>query len=170
MITIGSVKEDLNIEQRISISPETVKKFTELNFSILLEKNYGEHLGITDQEFKNKGANFFDTSKCALGIVRFKIISISLSFSSSLTLIALIPYFLEKQYLKALRVFSLNFYFASPLCIKLWAILSKKIYFQPVIVFTSKYSSNPQLPPSRPFPDCLYPPKGVPGSAPLPLI
>ena len=63
MITIGSVKEDLNIEQRISISPETVKKFTELNFSILLEKNYAEHLGITDQEFKNKGANFFDTSK-----------------------------------------------------------------------------------------------------------
>ena len=63
MITIGSVKEDLNTEQRISVSPETVKKFTDLNFSILLEKNYAEHLGIADQEFKNNGANFLNTAK-----------------------------------------------------------------------------------------------------------
>ena len=40
MKTIGSVKEDLSIEKRISIVPETVKKFTNLKFSVILEKNF----------------------------------------------------------------------------------------------------------------------------------
>ena len=57
MKIIGSVKEDLAVEKRISITPETVKKLIDLKFSVFLEKNYGGHLGITDEEFKNKGAN-----------------------------------------------------------------------------------------------------------------
>ena len=63
MKVIGSVKEDLTIEKRISITPDTIKKFTDLKFSILLEKNYGEHLGIADEEYKNKGANFCNSTK-----------------------------------------------------------------------------------------------------------
>jgi len=63
MKVIGSVKEDLTIEKRISITPETIKKFTDLKFSILLEKNYGEHLGIADEEYKNMGANFCNSTK-----------------------------------------------------------------------------------------------------------
>ena len=63
MKVIGSVKEDLTIERRISITPDTIKKFTDLKFSILLEKNYGEHLGIADEEYKNKGANFCNSTK-----------------------------------------------------------------------------------------------------------
>ena len=31
MISIGSVKEDLNTEKRIAVTPETVKKFNSLN-------------------------------------------------------------------------------------------------------------------------------------------
>ena len=50
MNIIGSVKEDLISEKRISVTPETVKKFIDLNFSVFLEKKYGEHLGITDNE------------------------------------------------------------------------------------------------------------------------
>ena len=38
MQTIGSVKEDLAIEKRISITPETVKKFIDLKLSVSLEK------------------------------------------------------------------------------------------------------------------------------------
>ena len=63
MKTIGSVKEDLIIEKRISITPETIKKFTDLKFPVLLEKNYGEHLGITDVEYKNQGANLYSSAK-----------------------------------------------------------------------------------------------------------
>ena len=34
MKTIGSVKEDLATEKRVAITPETTKKFVDLNFSI----------------------------------------------------------------------------------------------------------------------------------------
>ena len=44
MKIIGSVKEDLAVEKRIAITPESTKKFTDLNISVFLEKNYGEHL------------------------------------------------------------------------------------------------------------------------------
>jgi len=63
MKIIGSVKEDLATEKRISITPETVKKFVELNFSVLLENKYGEHLGINDEEYKNKGASLNNSAK-----------------------------------------------------------------------------------------------------------
>jgi len=58
MKIIGSVKEDLTKEKRIAITPETVKKYIALGFSINIEKNYAAHLGINDSEYENEGANF----------------------------------------------------------------------------------------------------------------
>ena len=63
MKIIGSVKEDLTVEKRIAITPETVKKFIDLNFSVFIEKNYGEHLCIADDEYKNKGASLHSSVK-----------------------------------------------------------------------------------------------------------
>ena len=63
MKIVGSVKEDLSSEKRISITPETSKKFSDLKLPVLLEKNYGEHLGISDKEFKNSGASFCTSAK-----------------------------------------------------------------------------------------------------------
>jgi len=63
MKNIGSVKEDLNIEKRISITPETVKKFIRLDFIVNLEKNYAEHIGINDEEYKNSGANLISSKE-----------------------------------------------------------------------------------------------------------
>jgi len=60
---IGSVKEDLALEKRISITPEIVKKYSSLGFSVNLEKNYAEHLGFPDDEYKKNGVNIFDTKK-----------------------------------------------------------------------------------------------------------
>jgi len=57
MKIIGSVKEDLSVEKRVSITPEIVKKFTDLGFSVNLEKKYAEHLGINDEDYKENGAN-----------------------------------------------------------------------------------------------------------------
>ena len=57
MKNIGSVKEDLSVEKRVSITPEIVKKFTNLGFSVNLEKKYAEHLGINDEDYKESGAN-----------------------------------------------------------------------------------------------------------------
>ena len=63
MSVIGSVKEDLNIEKRISIVPEVAKKFIQLGFSINLEKNYAEHLAINDKYYQNNGANITTNKK-----------------------------------------------------------------------------------------------------------
>ena len=63
MKIIGSVKEDLASEKRISITPETVEKLINLNFFVFLEKKYGEHVGVTDEEYKNKGASLESSAK-----------------------------------------------------------------------------------------------------------
>ena len=63
MRIIGSVKEDLSEEKRISITQETIKKFTDLKFSVVLEKNYAEHLGINDEEYKKMGVNLYSSAK-----------------------------------------------------------------------------------------------------------
>ncbi len=57
MRSVGSVKEDLATEKRVSITPESVKKFTDLGFTINLEKKYAEHLGIRDEDYEKNGAN-----------------------------------------------------------------------------------------------------------------
>ena len=56
MKIVGSVKEDLSFEKRVSITPETAKKFINLGFSVNLEKKYGDHLGINDADYKKNGA------------------------------------------------------------------------------------------------------------------
>jgi len=63
METIGSVKEDLDLEKRISVTPETVKKFNGFDFSINLEQNYSKHLNINDEEYKSNGAKFSFSKK-----------------------------------------------------------------------------------------------------------
>ena len=63
MKVIGSVKEDLALEKRISITPDLVKKYTSLGFIINLEKNYGEHLGFYDDEYKNSGVNLIGSKQ-----------------------------------------------------------------------------------------------------------
>jgi len=63
MLSIGSVKEDFNTEKRISVTPETVKKFRTLGFLTNLEKKYAEHLGIDDEEYKKNGAIISATKK-----------------------------------------------------------------------------------------------------------
>ena len=54
---IGSILENLNIEKRIAITPEIVKKYTYLGCEVCLIENYGSHLGIKDQQYKDFGVN-----------------------------------------------------------------------------------------------------------------
>ena len=63
MKAIGSVKENLDSEKRISITPETTKKLIDLKFNVFLEKDYGSHLGITEEEYKNQGATLLSSAK-----------------------------------------------------------------------------------------------------------
>tara|TARA_B100000029_G_scaffold308475_1_gene301163 strand:+ start:197 stop:1297 length:1101 start_codon:yes stop_codon:yes gene_type:complete len=63
MKVIGSVKEDLIIEKRVSLTPETIKKFASLKFSVLIESKYGEHLGVKDEVYIDSGATICNSAK-----------------------------------------------------------------------------------------------------------
>ena len=63
MKVIGSVKEKQDSEKRISITLETAKKLIDLKFSVYLEKNYGEHLGISDHNYKSQGVHLLNEAK-----------------------------------------------------------------------------------------------------------
>ena len=60
---IGSVSENQKIEKRIAITPEIAKKYISLGFDVQLSKNYGTHLGITDDEYKKIGVKFLSDEK-----------------------------------------------------------------------------------------------------------
>ena len=60
---IGSVLENQEIEKRISITPDIIKKYTSLGFDIFLSENYGRHIGINDQEFIKLGAKISKDDK-----------------------------------------------------------------------------------------------------------
>ena len=49
-MVIGSISESLDLERRVSITPDIVKKYMSLCFEITLPKNYGFHLGINDKD------------------------------------------------------------------------------------------------------------------------
>ena len=50
---VGSIKEDTSLDKRISITPETAKNIKNLGLEVYLEKKYGEHLGILDEDYQN---------------------------------------------------------------------------------------------------------------------
>jgi len=53
---IGSISENKDLEKRISITPDIVKKYVANGFQVLLESNYGIHLGISDDKFLSAGS------------------------------------------------------------------------------------------------------------------
>ena len=56
---IGSILENQNIEKRVAITPEIVKKYISLGFEVCLSENYGSHLGIKDELYIEMGAKTF---------------------------------------------------------------------------------------------------------------
>ena len=52
---IVSISEDKDIEKRIAITPEIAKKYLASGFQVSLPENYGEHLGFSDDVFKEMG-------------------------------------------------------------------------------------------------------------------
>ena len=56
---IGSVSENKNLEKRVAVMPEIVKKYISLGFEVCLSENYGSHLGINDEQYIEFGAKIF---------------------------------------------------------------------------------------------------------------
>ena len=60
---IGSIKEKIESEKRISITPDTAKNIINLGLKIYIETNYASHIGIEDREFENVGVEIKKSSK-----------------------------------------------------------------------------------------------------------
>ena len=116
---IGSILENQNLEKRIAITPDIVKKYLSLGFEIFLSENYGSHIGIDDKRYSDLGVKFSKDDKEILSnsdlIVQLGIISddkISL-IKENQTLIGVLNPYDNKEKLKSLvekkiNVFSLE--------------------------------------------------------------
>ena len=61
---IGSISENINMEKRVAITPEIVKKYLSIGFELSLSsENYGSHLGIKDDQYKDMGVKFSNNEK-----------------------------------------------------------------------------------------------------------
>ena len=60
---IGSISENKILEKRVAITPEIAKKYISSGFDVTLSKDYGEHLGFKDQEYKTLGVKFLADEK-----------------------------------------------------------------------------------------------------------
>ena len=65
---IGSIKEDLKLEKRVSLTPETAKNIIGLGLKVCVEKNYANHLGIDDKEYQNIGVEIKNSSNEVLNV------------------------------------------------------------------------------------------------------
>ena len=60
---VGSIKEDINLEKRVSITPETAKNIIALGLNVSIEKNYAVHLGIEDKQYEEFGVKLYSSPK-----------------------------------------------------------------------------------------------------------
>ena len=63
---VGSTKENLTLEKRVSLTPETAKNIIGLGLKVCVEKNYANHLGITDEEYVKFGVEIKNSSSDVL--------------------------------------------------------------------------------------------------------
>ena len=60
---IGSNLENQEIEKRVAITPEIIKKYISLGFEINLIHNYGAHIGFQDSNYEKLGAKIIFDEK-----------------------------------------------------------------------------------------------------------
>ena len=65
---VGSTKEDLTLEKRVSLTPETAKNIIGLGLQVYIEKDYASHLGIQDSEYKKVGVEIKASSNEVLNL------------------------------------------------------------------------------------------------------
>jgi len=116
---IGTISENKNFEKRISVTPEIVKKYNNLGFKVIVEKDYGSHLGFNNEEYKICGAqiisdkkNIIDKSDLILQLNLLPDDSLSL-IKQDKFLIGLFNYYQNKEKLiqlskKKINIFSLE--------------------------------------------------------------
>ena len=113
-MNLASISENHNIEKRISITPDTAKKYISLGFNLTLPNNYGTFLGFSDEEYKKLGVNFLEDENeiiknsdiiVQLGLPNEEKLSL---FKENQTLIGSLNTFLNKEKLESLKLKKVN--------------------------------------------------------------
>ncbi len=116
---IVSICEDINLEKRISITPEIAKKYLAKGFDVEIQENYGNHLGFSDDAYKDLGVKVKKDDKSILEDADI-VVQVSLPLTQKLTnlkenqilLGALNPYankeIIENLLKKKINLFSLE--------------------------------------------------------------
>ena len=60
---VGSIKENTELEKRVSLTPESAKNIIGLGLKVLIEKGYALHLGISDNQYMDVGVEIKMSSK-----------------------------------------------------------------------------------------------------------
>ena len=60
---IVSLAENKNIEKRVAMTPEIIKKYISIGFDVSLPKDYGLHLGFDNEKYKSQGVNILENDK-----------------------------------------------------------------------------------------------------------
>ena len=113
---IGSIQENLDIEKRIAITPEIVKKYTSLGFDVILSKNYGSHIGIEDEHYQNIGVQILKDETEILNssdiIVQLGMLSENKAskIKENQTLIGVLNPYNNKEYLQKLSKNKINLF------------------------------------------------------------
>ena len=59
---VGSIKENITLEKRVSVTPESAKNIISLGLKVCVEKGYADHLGIDDNKYKDVGVEIKNSS------------------------------------------------------------------------------------------------------------
>ena len=59
---IGSISENIEIEKRVALTPDIIKKYKSLGLEVYLNKDYASHIGIDDKEYESEGANILSNT------------------------------------------------------------------------------------------------------------
>ena len=113
-MNLSSISENRNIEKRIAVTPEIAKKYVSLGFNLTLPKDYGDHLGFRDEDYKNLGVNLLNNEEeiiknseivIQLGLPEENKLSL---FKENQTLIGSLNTFLNKEKLEKLKSKKIN--------------------------------------------------------------
>ena len=113
-MNLASLSENKEIEKRLALTPEIIKKYIDLGFNLFLPNNYGSHLGFDDKDYKTLGVNFLDSEKeivdnadiiIQLGIPEEQKLSL---LKENQTLIGSLDFFSNKKKLVSLKSKKIN--------------------------------------------------------------
>ena len=111
---IGSIPEDINIDKRVAVTPEILKKYKSLGLEVYLTKNYATHLGILDKEYEEEGATLFENEDDVLSksdaILQMSILNDAnlKKLSSNQILIGVLNPYVNEKKLKNLKEQNIN--------------------------------------------------------------